>query len=41
MRLNADLIAQSATYLNPLGQFHLDLRAYKLPYLENLAATCD
>jgi hypothetical protein len=41
MRLNADLISKSAQYLNPLNQFHLDLRGYKLPYLENLSASND
>lgn len=41
MRLNSDLIQKSAHYLNPLGQFHLDLRGYRIPYLENLAATND
>lgn len=41
MRLNSDLIQKSAHFLNPLGQFHLDLRGYRIPYLENLAATND
>lgn len=41
MRLNADLISKSAQYLNPLNQFHLDMRGYKLPYLENLSASND
>ena len=41
MRLSADLIQKCAQYLNPLNQFHLDARGYRLPYLENLAATND
>lgn len=41
MRLNADLISKSAQYLNPLNQFYIDLRGYKIPFLENLAATND
>jgi Leucine-rich repeat (LRR) protein len=40
-RLNADLIQSGAQYLNPLNQFHLDIRGYQIPYLENLAATND
>ena len=27
--------------MNPLNQFYIDLRGYKIPYLENLAATND
>ena len=41
MRLNADLISKTQQYLNPLNQFYIDLRGYKIPYLENLAATND
>lgn len=41
MRLNADLISRTQQYLNPLNQFYIDLRGYKIPYLENLAATND
>ena len=41
MRLNADLIAKSAQYLNTLNEFYIDFRGYKIPYLENLAATKD
>ena len=41
MRLNADLVAKSAQYLNPLNQFYIDLRGYQIPYLENLTATND
>lgn len=40
-RLNADLIASGAQYLNALNQFHLDLQECRIPYLENLAATND
>ena len=41
MRLNAELISKTQQYLNPLNQFYIDLRSYKIPYLENLAATND
>ena len=41
MRITADLISKSAAYLNPLGEYHLDLRGYKIPFLENLTATND
>ena len=41
MRLSSDLIHKSAQYLNPLNNFHLDLRGYKLPFIENLTATND
>ena len=41
MRLNADLISKTQQYLNCLNQFYIDLSGYKLPYLENLAATND
>ena len=41
MRLNADLISKTQQYLNPMNQFYIDLRGYKIPYLENLAATND
>ena len=41
MRLNAELISKTQQYLNPLNQFYIDLRGYKIPYLENLAATND
>ena len=27
--------------MNPLNQFYIDLRGYKIPYIENLAATND
>ena len=41
MRLNSDLISKTQQYLNPLNQFYIDLRGYKIPYVENLAATND
>ena len=41
MRLTADLIQKSAQYLDAINEFHLDLRGYKIPFLENLAATND
>ena len=41
MRLNSDLISKTQQYLNPLNQFYIDLRGYKIPYIENLAATND
>ena len=41
MRINADLIQKSAQYLNAIHEFHLDLRGYKIPFIENLTATND
>jgi U2 small nuclear ribonucleoprotein A' len=41
MRLTADLIQKSAQYLNAINEFHIDLRGYKIPFLENLTATND
>ena len=41
MRLNSDLISKTQQYLNPLNQFYIDLRGYKIPYIENLTATND
>ena len=41
MRITADLITKCAAYTNPLDEFHLDLRGYKIPFLENLTATND
>jgi U2 small nuclear ribonucleoprotein A' len=37
MRLTADLITSSLTYLSPLHERELDLRGHKIPTLENLA----
>jgi len=36
MRLTADLIQSSLSYLNPLKERELDLRGHKLPAIENL-----
>ena len=41
MRITADLITKCAAYMNPLDEYHLDLRGYKIPFLENLSATND
>ena len=41
MKISAELIQKSAQYLNPCGEYHLDMRGYKVPYLENLTATND
>lgn len=41
MRITADLIQKSAAYMNPLSEFHLDMRGFKIPFLENLSATND
>jgi len=41
MRITADLITKCSAYLNPLNEFHLDLRGYKIPFIENLSATND
>ncbi|KAI6382060.1 U2 snRNP complex subunit [Pyricularia grisea] len=36
MRLNADLINHSLSYLNPLKERELDLRGHRIPAIENL-----
>ncbi|KAF2238846.1 small nuclear ribonucleoprotein U2, A [Viridothelium virens] len=41
MRLNADLIHNSLSYLNPLKERELDLRGHKLPAIENLGVAKD
>lgn len=41
MRITADLISKCAAYMNALDEFHLDLRGFKIPFLENLTATND
>jgi len=41
MRLTADLILTSPSYLNPLGDRELSLRGNKIPVIENLGATQD
>ena len=35
------MISKCAAYMNPLDEFHIDLRGYKIPFLENLTATND
>uniref|UniRef100_A0A7S0PUF2 U2A'/phosphoprotein 32 family A C-terminal domain-containing protein n=1 Tax=Coccolithus braarudii TaxID=221442 RepID=A0A7S0PUF2_9EUKA len=39
MRLNADMIARSPAFLNPLKDRELDLRGNKIAVIENLAST--
>ncbi|KAF4555552.1 U2 small nuclear ribonucleoprotein A'-like protein [Elsinoe fawcettii] len=41
MRLTADLISQSPTYINPLKERELDLRGHKIPAIENLGLAKD
>ncbi|OQO09520.1 hypothetical protein B0A48_04922 [Cryoendolithus antarcticus] len=41
MRLTAELIHSSLTYLNPLKERELDLRGHKIPTIENLGAAKD
>ncbi|XP_037310039.1 U2 small nuclear ribonucleoprotein A' [Pungitius pungitius] len=41
VKLSAELIEQAAQYTNPIRDRELDLRAYKIPVLENLGATLD
>lgn len=41
MRINTDLISKCAQYLNALNEFHIDMRGYKIPFIENLTATND
>ncbi|KAL2108686.1 hypothetical protein VUR80DRAFT_3524 [Thermomyces stellatus] len=38
MRLTADLIKDSLSYLNPLKERELDLRGHRIPTIENLGA---
>ncbi|SPN99578.1 related to U2 snRNP protein A` [Cephalotrichum gorgonifer] len=38
MRLTADLIRDSLSYLNPLKERELDLRGHRIPNIENLGA---
>ncbi|TQV96201.1 hypothetical protein V2A60_003360 [Cordyceps javanica] len=38
MRLTADLIRDSLSYLNPLKERELDLRGHRIPAIENLGA---
>ncbi|KAI9842591.1 MAG: U2 snRNP complex subunit [Sclerophora amabilis] len=41
MRLTADLIQSSLSYLNPLKERELDLRGHKIPAIENLGVAKD
>lgn len=41
MRLDAELLARSPSYLNPLKDRELDLRGHKIPAIENLGVTRD
>lgn len=41
VKITADLISRSAQYLNPVKEFQLDLRGYKITAIENLIATND
>jgi len=39
MRLTAELVAQSSSFINPLKQRELDLRGHQIPTIENLGVT--
>ncbi|GAA5924309.1 U2 snRNP complex subunit LEA1 [Sporobolomyces koalae] len=41
VRLDADLLARTPSYLNPLNDRELDLRGHKIPAIENLGVTKD
>jgi len=41
VKITADLISRSAQYLNPVKEFQLDLKGYKISAIENLSATND
>ncbi|PRP82531.1 hypothetical protein PROFUN_10101 [Planoprotostelium fungivorum] len=41
VKLTADLISRSSSYLNPLREREVDLRGNKIPVIENLGATND
>ncbi|KAK4050580.1 U2 snRNP complex subunit [Microbotryomycetes sp. JL221] len=41
MRLDAELLARSPSYLNPLKDREIDLRGHKIPAIENLGVTKD
>jgi U2 small nuclear ribonucleoprotein A' len=41
VKISADLISRSSQFLNPVKEFQLDLRGYKITILENLVATND
>lgn len=39
MKITADLVTRAGQFLNPLKDRELDLRAYKIPAIENLGAS--
>ncbi len=41
VKISADLISRSSQFLNPVKEFQLDLRGYKITVIENLTATND
>ncbi|CAI2378186.1 unnamed protein product [Moneuplotes crassus] len=41
MRITAELMSKSNQFLNAVGEFHIDLRGLKIPYIENLALSKD
>jgi len=41
VKISADLISRSSQFLNPVKEFQLDLRGYKINAIENLTATND
>lgn len=41
VKITSDLISRSSQFLNPVKEFQLDLRSYKIPAIENLSATND
>ncbi len=41
VKITSDLINRSAQYLNPIKEFQLDLRGYKIAAIENLSASND
>lgn len=41
VKITPDLISRSAQFLNPVKEFQLDLRGYKIAAIENLSATND
>lgn len=41
VKITADLISRSSQFLNPVKEFQLDLRGYKITAIENLSATND
>ncbi|XP_063699070.1 probable U2 small nuclear ribonucleoprotein A' [Culicoides brevitarsis] len=41
VKLTPELINQSMQYINPVRDYELDLRGYKIPQIENMGATLD